>query len=264
MQRTSLTLRACLVVLAAALAACTQPAERSATSTENSVALDGYHWQLRDAHDAAGQALTVLTNKPGNPLALRFDADRVQLSNGCNQMGAAVTIKRDAMDIGDTTSTMMACADERLMRFDAAAAKALHGRVTWTIKQDHSPLLTLTNAGRDVLVFAGEPTAETRYGGPGETRFLEVAAQTKACSHPLIPNMQCLQVREVQFDDRGIRSKTPGDFQHFYDAIEGYNHQPGVRNVLRVKRYTVQNPPADASNTAWVLDMVVESEVVKP
>jgi len=39
----------------------------------------------------------------------------------------------------------------------------------------------------------------------------------------------------------------------------GYTHEDGVRNVVRVKRYTIANPPADASSNAYVLDMVVES-----
>ena len=41
--------------------------------------------------------------------------------------------------------------------------------------------------------------------------------------------------------------------------IEGYTHEDGVRNVVRVKRYEVKNPPADAPSQAYVLDMVVES-----
>lgn len=258
---------------AIALAACspsTPPSktpEAPQTSTDAALqALDDYRWELRDARNASGQAITALTDKPGAPLALRFDADtgQVGLLNGCNQMGAAVTSKGAALEVGDITSTLMACADDRLMRFDAVAAKALHGRQTWSLREMDPPTLTLTNAAGDVLVFAGERTAETRYGGPGETVFLEVAAQTSRCHHPLIPDKQCLQVRELRYDDRGIRTGTPGDFEYFYDQIEGYTHQPGVRNVLRVKRYTVPNPPADASNTAWVLDMVVESETVKP
>jgi pyruvate/2-oxoglutarate/acetoin dehydrogenase E1 component len=48
-------------------------------------------------------------------------------------------------------------------------------------------------------------------------------------------------------------------FEHFYAAIEGYTHQPGVRNVLRVNRYSVTTPPADTPSKAYVLDMVVES-----
>ena len=66
--------------------------------------------------------------------------------------------------------------------------------------------------------------------------------------------------RVLAFNDgTGLKVGTPGAFQHFYDSIEGYTHEPGIRNVLRVDRYTVKNPPADASSRASVLDMVVES-----
>ena len=46
----------------------------------------------------------------------------------------------------------------------------------------------------------------------------------------------------------------------FYDPIEGYSHQAGTRHVLRLKRYTRQQVPADASQYVYVLDMIVESE----
>lgn len=36
-----------------------------------------------------------------------------------------------------------------------------------------------------------------------------------------------------------------------------------MRNVLRINRYAVKTPPADASAYAYVLDMVVETERVK-
>lgn len=67
-------------------------------------------------------------------------------------------------------------------------------------------------------------------------------------------------MREVRYDDQGIKSGTDGEFQNFYSDIEGYAHEPGIRNVLRVKRYAITNPPADGSSIAYVLDMVVESE----
>ena len=71
--------------------------------------------------------------------------------------------------------------------------------------------------------------------------------------------MQCLQVRELKYDDKGLKVGTPGAFGNFYDRIEGYSHEPGIRNVLRVDRYTIKNPTADASKYAYVLDLVVES-----
>ena len=156
-------------------------------------------------------------------------------------------------------STLMACTDSALMALDQEVGKRLEGTLKLAATQDDAARLTLTTATGDTLVFTGDPTAETRYGGPGERVFLEVAAETKPCSHPLIPDKQCLQVREIQYDDKGLKVGTPGAFEHFYDSIEGYTHEPGIRNVLRVDRYTVKNPPADASSSAYVLDMVVES-----
>ena len=86
------------------------------------------------------------------------------------------------------------------------------------------------------------------------------AAPAAACNHPLIPDMQCLQVRELKYDDKGLKAGDPGPFGHFYAPIEGYTHEPGVRNVLRVDRYAIKDPPADAPSQAFVLDMVVESD----
>lgn len=90
--------------------------------------------------------------------------------------------------------------------------------------------------------------------------FLEVAAQTAPCGHPLLPNKQCLQVREIKYDDKGAKVGTRGAFEHFHAEIEGYTHEPGVRNVLRIDRHTRKDVPADASKYAYVLDTVVESD----
>ena len=177
-------------------------------------------------------------------------------------MGGGYTIDGDRLQVARMAATMMACTDPKLMALDQAIGKRLEAAQTIALRGDDAPQLTLTSADGEVLTFRGEATAETRYGGPGETAFLEVAAQTKPCSHPLIPDKQCLQVRELHYDERGIKTGTPGDWQPLYQDIEGYEHADGVRNVVRVKRYAIKNPPADGSSIAYVLDMVVESENV--
>ena len=70
-------------------------------------------------------------------------------------------------------------------------------------------------------------------------------------------------MRERHYDVNGLKVGEPGEWQLLYQDIAGYTHEDGVRNVLRVKRYVVKNPPADAPATALVLDMVVESERVE-
>jgi hypothetical protein len=178
-------------------------------------------------------------------------------------MGGSYAVADGTLTVGRLASTMMACADPKLMALDREAGKRLEGALSMALAAGDVSQLTLINAAGDRLVFAGTPTAEARFGGPGERVFLEVAAQTGPCSHPLIPDMQCLQVRELKYDEKGLKIGTPGPFGNFYATIEGYTHQPGVRNVLRVNRYEIKDPPADAPSQAFVLDMVVESEAPK-
>jgi heat shock protein HslJ len=243
--------------------AATAPATTPVASTTiDAAALGSQHWQLEQAVDAKGQRIEALFARADKPLQLDFRDGRVSVSNACNRMGGGYTITGDRLQVARMAATLMACTDPKLMALDQAIGKRLEAAQTIALRSDAEPQLTLTSADGEVLTFRGEPTAETRYGGPGETAFLEVAAQTRPCSHPLIPNKQCLQVRELHYDERGIKTGTPGDWQALYQDIEGYEHTDGVRNVVRVKRYTIKNPPADGSSIAYVLDMVVESENV--
>jgi heat shock protein HslJ len=258
-----------------ALAACTRPpqgqpattpaAEKPAATAPatpvDAPALSANHWRLTDAKNAQGQRIDALFAKADKPVQLDFANGRVAVGNTCNRMGGAYSVRDDELRLDRMASTMMACADARLMALDQEVGNRLQGSLEFAQSAD---TLTLTTASGDVLVFTGEPTTETRYGGPGETVFLEVAAQARACSDPLVAGKQCLQVRELKYDDKGIKTGADGAFGNFYNDIQGYTHEPGTRNVLRVKRYTIKDPPADGSSLAYVLDMVVESEVVKP
>lgn len=221
--------------------------------------LPRFHWRLQEATSADGSRIEALFARADKPVQLDFDKGRLAVSNTCNRMGGSYALAAGALTVGRMASTMMACTDAKLMALDGEVGKRLEGALSMAMIAGDTPQLTLGNAGGDRLVFVGTPTADTLHGGPGERVFLEVAAQTKPCSHPLIPDMQCLQVRELQYDDKGLKVGAPGAFGNFYDRIEGYAHEPGVRNVLRVQRYTRKNAPADASKYAYVLDMVVES-----
>lgn len=257
------------------LAACAQPPQEASptapptasvasrsSGTPDPALLSRYHWRLSEATDAQGRRIEALFARADPPLQLDFRDGRLAVANTCNRMGGAYTIRGDRLEIGALASTKRACADPELMAREDEAGKRLQGALTFALQAEERPRLTLTDAGGARLVFVGEPTADTFYGGPGETVFLEIAAQTQPCSHPLIPNKQCLQVREIQYDAQGVK-RAPGAWQHFYSEIKGYRHEAGIRNVLRVKRYPVKNPPADASALAYELDMTVESETEK-
>lgn len=270
--------RALLLMLPLALAACTHPTQESAspapasTTAANTTAtaqidttmLVGHHWRLSSAVTASGQRIDALFASAEKPLQLDFTDGRLGVSGGCNRMGGVYAIEKGKLNAGTLTQTQMAC-EPKLMQADQAIGAALEAKPDISIENGATPTMTLRTAGSDaqVLTFTGEPTAQTRYGGTGETVFLEVAAETKPCNHPLIPDKRCLQVRELQYNAQGLKTAT-GEWQNFYQGIEGYSHEAGIRNVLRTKRFKRNPAPADASSVVYVLDMVVESEVVKP
>ena len=60
--------------------------------------------------------------------------------------------------------------------------------------------------------------------------------------------MMCLQVAESE----------DGDYQLFYDTIEGFDFQEGTSYVIDVSITEVENPPADASSLQYTLVEIVE------
>jgi heat shock protein HslJ len=240
------------------------PAATGTASTTGAGLLGQYHWQLNEATDSKGTRIDALFARVDKPVQLDFSADRLTVVNSCNNMGGGYSIRKGRLQMGPMIRTMMACPDAALAALDDSLAQRLQGSLELSLQPGGSaPHLQLVTDSGDILSFTGVPTAETRFGGPGETAFLEVAAQTVPCNHPLIPGKQCLQVRERHFDEQGLPAGTPGAWQPLYQDIEGYTHAPGIRNVLRVKRYSVRNPPADGPSVAYVLDIVVESEKVQ-
>jgi len=232
-------------------------ASRAAATPQDIARLQARHWRLQRATTADGRRIDALFVRPDRPLTLDFSQGHVSVSNSCNRLGGSFELGQARLTIGPLAATKMACSDPALMALDDEAGSRLHGQLEARFPGDDE--LALRTADGDVLVFQGEPTAEARHGGPGEQVFLEVAAQTRACPHPLIKDKQCLQVREVRFDENGLKQGEPGAYENFYSDIEGYVHEPGTRNVLRVKRFKLAHPPADGSSLAYVLDMVVES-----
>ncbi len=234
----------------------------SAPMKIDSSRLEAYHWELLEARNQQGQYLDALFVRQDKPVQLDFQQNRFTLSNTCNRLGGSYTLENGRITFSQMISTMMACPDDRMTRLDHEISSRLTGTSSIALGSGAEPLLTLMTASGDALTFIGRPTAENRYGSPGSTMFLEVAHLKRPCPHPLIPNMQCLQVREVLYDQDGRKRVPSPQWQNFYQDIEGYQHQDGIRNVLRVKRYKIANPPADAPDSAYVLDMVVESEII--
>jgi heat shock protein HslJ len=225
-------------------------------------ALQDHVWTLRSATGAGGAPLDALSG-PDARFVLRVDGARLGVQGGCNAMtGGWRLLQGDLLRVGKLASTMKAC-DPPLMAADRAMADALAAPLRVRVEPGEAPGLQLVAEDGRTLGFVGQRTPRSLYGAPKRV-FLEVAPQRVACTPSPMPPTTCLQVRELRFDDKGLRVGEPGPWRAYYGVIQGFEHQPGVRNVLRIDRYTRPRPPADASAHVDVLDLVVESESVGP
>ena len=221
--------------------------------------LQDHDWTLRAAVDAAGKPLEALL-VPGHPFVMHFDDARLTVQGGCNLLSGAWRLSpQNRLTVGRVASTQKAC-EPPLMAADTAMAAALAAPLEARVEAGEPPTLHLVSAERQALSFSGRRTSKSLYGAPTRI-FLEVASQRAACTPAPPPAGTCLQVRELRFDDKGLRVGEPGPWQAFHGEIVGYTHQPGVSNVLRINRFKRPQPPADASAYVYELDLVVESRV---
>jgi heat shock protein HslJ len=222
--------------------------------------LQDHVWTLQSGSDAAGRPIDGLL-VPGRAFVLRFDGARLLVQGGCNNMNGSWRISpQGQLMTGRLAATMKAC-EMALKQADRSLSSVLEQPLDVQLDSAAAPSLRLVSPSRQTLVLTGEQTLASRYGAPTRI-FLEVAAQTVACQPGAGEPTRCIQVRERRFDEQGLRVGTPGEWRAFYSSIEGYTHEPGVRNVLRINRYTRKNVPADASAYVYVLDLVIESEQV--
>lgn len=259
-----------LVATVLLLAACTgTPTQPSSSDDGTSLApgsertLERYRWRLESATDARGSRIDAVLPSGARAFTLAFSGNQVLVDGGCNAMrGGFVIPSEGKLAFGRMAATLRAC-DPPLMQADSALAKLMAEPMGAKLAATEPPRLRLSTSANDSLVLVGELTPEARYGPP-TIAFLEVAAARVPCNHPLIRDATCLQVRDRKFDAQGLPVGAPGPWRAFYGTIEGYTHTEGVRNLLRVKRFVRTPAPADASSYVYVLDLVVESEVVKP
>ena len=85
-----------------------------------------------------------------------------------------------------------------------------------------------------------------------EAMTLFVGPERVECMGFMFPTT-CLQVR----------FHPEGDWEAFSDPIEGFNFEPGFLYELRVRRISIDDPPADASSYRWILLELVNKIVAQ-
>ncbi len=225
--------------------------------------LERYRWSLNSATDGSGRVMEALPPRQGHPVVFEFSGTGLAIQGPCNRMMGSFRINAaKQLTVNGTASTNMACAPE-LMLADAALAGLLAKPLQIAMDRDPPARLRLVSASQETLTFTGQATPEARYG-PGSIVFLEVSARHVACADPPPPQTRCLQVRERHFDERGLAVGTPGAWRPLQETIEGFTHREGERQVLRVKRFNRTPAQPGASSTLYVLDLIVETEIVTP
>tara|TARA_R110001599_G_scaffold94452_1_gene245521 strand:- start:34 stop:828 length:795 start_codon:yes stop_codon:yes gene_type:complete len=249
----------CALITTLALSGCASlNGDSDAAPASADALLPGYYWTLEEAEDQHGNRNQDLFGGDAEPLQLRFDNNMINVSGACNRLSGSYSIKGDDLVAGNLMQTMMAC-EEPLMLREGSIKTYLETPLEMALEaHPHSPRLTLSSDEAGKLVLQGKATPQTRYGSEGKTLFMEVQAQTVACPHPLIPDHQCMRVRELTYDAQGLKT-SDSEWTLLYQGIEGFDHQPGTRNILRLQRFVVANPRADEPGIAYVLDTVIES-----
>lgn len=260
MQVTSLFKAALLIAGGLTLTACTQAG--STPKSETASALTAYHWSFSKALSANGSEdmRWEQAQKQDKPLKLIFNDEHVGISGLCNQLGGNYQVNNANIEISDLMSTQMHCDDNALMELERNVGRYLPEAVTWQIEK-HADATNLILGFKDGAkwLLKGEATAESKYAQDPEIEFVEVAPQTKACTHPQLGEMQCLQTRRIEYNAQGLK-QSEGNWQNFYHPIENYEHTPGVRQILRLKHFEDKNAKDDFAKDVYILDMVVESE----
>jgi hypothetical protein len=225
--------------------------------------LGRYRWTLVLATDASNRRIAGLPPGKDHPVVLSFAGSRLSIQGPCNRLvGGYRVTAANQLSVNVGASTRMAC-DPALMNADSALSNLLAKPLQFQMTGRPSARLQLVSPGKGTLNFTGEPTPESLYGA-GTTVFLEIAPHSVPCPNPPSRNTRCLLYRERHYDDKGLMIGSPGGWKPLTENIEGFTYREGVRNVLRVKQF---QGPASAGRTPsslYVLDLVVESEIVKP
>jgi heat shock protein HslJ len=225
--------------------------------------LEAHRWTLESATNAQGRRIEAVSPAPGHTFVFSFSGSRLSVQGRCNQMTGGYRIDAAGqLSVDRMAATMMAC-EAPAMQADAALSALLAQPLKADLVNGPSPVLRLVSMNQEVLVLNGESTPEARYG-KGSVIFLEVAAQPVACKNPFSAATSCLRVRELRYDEQGLPVGTPGTWRPLYENIEGFTHRAGERNVVRVKRFQRSPAPAGESEFVYVLDLLVESEIVSP
>lgn len=187
-----------------------------------------------------GNYQQLAVNATEKPLHIALQQGKISGFTGCNNAMGNYLIDKGELVVSQLATTMMACDPDAMAR-EQAFSQFLQSRPQVNITDN---TLTLSNQDQQYQ-FSLQPDLSQ-----ATTKLIYVASQRQTCTG--VTEQQCLQVRD----------SPQADWQLFYNEIEGFTPQPGIAYRLRIKEVPVSKPAADASNVRWILDMIIEQEVI--
>ncbi len=255
MKTRQITLPLVLLLLGAALAACssqatptpeaqpptqppptavpTQPPPSGPQEVPVS-AITNITWQWSELVENEPAAQSVVPNPESYSLAF-FDDGTLGVKADCNTGSGSYTVDGSTIEFGPMALTRALCPPESL----SDQFVRLLAEVDTYGMQDGRLVLTL-NDGAGEMRFQNGGMAEVPEAAPEEVRMF-IGPEKVPCVGAA--PQECLQVKYAPEDD----------WQLFYDQIEGFVWEPGFIYELRVNVYQVENPPADASSLRYEL-----------
>lgn len=216
-----------------------------------------YEWVLVKAQKQGADIQTLSSVINQKQSILRFDEQNISYSLGCNTYAGDYQLTQGKLTLGAMMSTQMFCDD--LSSIENKFHQRLQNSVLTITKDSHGETATLTQTnGAEILTWQGKLTPTAKFGDP-VLLFWEIQPQTVYCVDKQGHNQQCLQVRNVHYDELGIKTGA-GAWRNFYGQIEGYQHDSSLRQIIRIKAF---NHPKPHHEPVYLFDMAVETELVK-
>lgn len=133
-----------LVAMVLLLAGCVA-SHKEASPTAVAPALEGTRWTLATAVAADGSVIDALVKKPGKPISISFQQDRIGIAEACNGMGGQYRLDGTTLTVPMLISTKMAC-EAPLMAAEGEVGRQFQGKMTAELQGDQLVLKTAAGA----------------------------------------------------------------------------------------------------------------------
>lgn len=208
--------------------------------------LTSMKWQLVSVAQQGKSATATLRSGPAaSRFNFIFKDGRVAIRGGCNNLSGTYRLAaNNEMVLGPMMGTKKACA-QNLMEADNEILSYLSGITDYSI---NGRALTLTTAFKQRLVLKGTQTSQTKYGGSGIRKFIQIKNTS-----------QGLQWREAKYNSNWIKIKDNAAWETVYPGIEGFVPENNREYIVRIFEYT----DPQTRQAVWVRDMIIMNGILK-